>query len=786
MFVRIQAILICLVCSVVAHSQVTVTGEVLDAANAQPLNTAVVEIRDNNTQKVLQRLNTDASGKFTAQAATELIVVEISFVGYKPKTIKKPKITGQQIDLGTIVLSKSEVTLEEVVVRAEKSSTEFKLDKRIFNVGQDLSSTGMSALEVLNNVPSVMVNIDGQISLRGNSGVQILINGKPSVLADESSNALGTITADMIERIEVITNPSAKYEAEGTAGILNIILKKEKSKDLNGSISVNTGIPDNHSVGVSMNRRTNKFNLFTQFGLGRRSLPRYNSGINRDLVNNTEILTDGVNYRNEKFYNITLGTDYHINDLNVLTLSGSFAYEVEDQPSETNYQSFENNNLVAAWKRNEVTEATNPKWQYELNYERQFKDNEKHTLLASAIGSFFGKDQSSVFTNRAVTGTIDENDQQANTDFKEANYTFKLDYTKPLGEKFTIETGTQYLMNEVGNDYEISDLLEGAWVPNPDLTNNFTFDQKVLGVYGTGSYEADKWGIKAGLRVENTDLVTLLETTNQGNNRNYTNLFPSLHTSYKISPEVSLQLGYSRRIYRPRLWQLNPFLSLRDNYNISTGNPELDPEYSDSYELTGIFKVGKATLNSSVYHRYTTAVIEDVSTFENNVNTNKPYNIGTRAATGIEINGKYDPLRWLTFNGDFNFNIFQRKGVFIDRNFDFNGQQWSGRLTSKLDLPADFDLELSGNYRSGFESVNAVNEPFAYMDLGVRKKLFKGRIIASAAVNDVFASRIQISATNRERFYLYNRGYRGRFITFGLSYGFGKGEAMTYSGGRRR
>lgn len=763
-----------------------VTGTVLADDTKQPLANALVEVRNNDSQQILQRVNTDDAGFFSIPLANTNILVEISFVGYKSRLFKRPKLANNNIELGSVLLVKSNVVLEEVVVRAEKSTTEFKLDKRVFNVGQDLSSTGMSALEVLNNVPSVMVNIEGQVSLRGNSGVQILINGKPSVLADQSSNALGTITADMIESIEVITNPSAKYEAEGTAGILNIILKKEESKDFNGSISVNTGIPDNHSIGVSMNRRTDHFNFFTQLGLGRRSLPRHNRGINRNLTNNREIQTNGTNYRNEKFYNITLGTDYHINNLNVLTLSGNYAFEVEDQPSRTNYSSFENSALVSQWYRTETTEADNPKWQYELNYERKFKNNEKHTLLASAIGSFFGKDQSSFFTNTAVTGIITDNDQQTATDFQQADYTFKLDYTRPFNEKFTLETGAQYLINDVGNDYEVKDLIEGEWVTNPQLTNDFQFDQKVLGVYGTGSYEGEKWGVKAGLRVENTDLATLLANTGEANDRNYTNMFPSFHTSYKIGYDVSLQVGYSRRIYRPRLWDLNPFFNISDNYNIRVGNPNLDPEYSDSYELTGIFKIGQATLNSSVYHRYTTAVIESVSTFDNNVNTERPYNVGTNAATGFELNGKYDPATWLSLNGDFNFNYFKRKGSFQDQVFDFDGNRWSGRLTSKIELPAWFDVELNGNYQSGYRSVNAENSPFAYMDFGIRKKFLKGKLVANASVNDVFASRIFESETQRTNFYLYNRGYRGRFFTFGLSYGFGKGEAMTYSGGRRR
>lgn len=786
MKIHIAGTVILLFVSLFVNAQVAVKGEVWSDQTGRPLHNAVVEIRDNASPAIIQRVNTDSSGLFVINAPHANIVIEISFVGHKSKLFKKPVPVNNEINLGKLSLNRSDITLEEVVVRAEKSTTEFKLDKRVFNVGQDISSTGMSALEVLNNVPSVMVNIDGQISLRGNTGVQILINGKPSVLADESSNALGTITADMIESIEVITNPSAKYEAEGTAGILNIILKKEKSKDFNGSISVNTGSPANHSIGISMSRRANRFNLFTQMGIGRRSLPRHNSSVNRDLVNNSEVTTSGKNYRNEDFYNIMLGTDYHINDLNVLTLSGSYAYEVEDQPSETDYSSYAGGSLLSQWKRIETTEATNPKWQYELNYERQFKDNKKHTLLASAIGSFFGKDQSSLFKNTATLGSINAHDQEAVTDFKEANYTFKLDYTHPLSDIFSIESGAQYLVSQVGNDYTIRDYINEEWITNNQLTNDFQFDQNVLGLYGTGSYEGEKWGVKAGLRLENTDLSTLLANTGRADKRNYTNFFPSLHTSYQFSPSVSLQLGYSRRIYRPRLWELNPFLNIRDNYNIRTGNPELDPEYSDSYELTGIFKTGSANFSSSLYHRYTTSVIEDVSTFENNVNTNMPYNIGTRAATGLEVNGKYGLARWLSVNGDFNYNFFRRKGTFQNRIFDFDGSQWSARLTAKSDLPAGFTLELGGNYQSGYQSVNAENDPFAYMDLGLRKKLFKGRLVANLSVNDIFASRISVSETNRETFYLYNRGYRGRFFTFGLSFGFGKGEAMTYSGGRRR
>lgn len=774
------------------QSPVTITGLIQEEASQQPIEFATVMVGDKDTGEALTGTTTGPDGTFAINVASENIYVEVSFIGYQSQTIRDVPITDGTARLAVIQLAEDSQSLDEVVVRGERSRTEFKLDKRVFNVGQDLTSAGASALEVLNNVPSVNVSIEGVISLRGSAGVQILVDGKPSVLADQQSNALGTITADMIESIEVITNPSAKYDAEGTSGILNIILKKEQKRGLNGSVSVNTGVPDNHSIGISLNRRTEKFNLFTQLGAGYRSLPEYSESINQDRTDNTVVSSTGNEYRNETFYNVILGTDYHINPLNVITLSGNFAYEIEGQPSDYNFSYFnETGGLVSQWNRQEVTDATNPKWQYELQYAKEFdEDNEDHKLLFSAIGSFFGKDQASEFTNTAQpTGSSPgeriDSDQQTETKYQSADYIFKMDYTNPITEQITLETGAQYLINNVGNDFTVRDELDGVWVTVDSLTNNFEYSQKVLGAYGTGSYENDRWGAKLGLRIENTDLSTLLTNTNEANNQNFTNLFPTVHTSYKLSDAVSMQAGYSRRIYRPRLWDLNPFFNIRNNFNIRTGNPNLLPEYTDSYEVTSIFNLEKASINTSIYHRATQDVIERITTSENNVNTTMPMNIGTNRNTGFEFNGEYSPLEWLKLNGDFNLNYFVRSGEFQDRSFDFNGNQWSSRLTSKIALPANFDLELMGNYQSGFQEVQGEVSGFAFADLGLRKKMLGGKAVINLGVRDIFASRIRESVTDQPQFYQYSFEQRGRFVTLGLSYGFGKGEAMTYSGRRR-
>lgn len=782
----VASVLLCCLGTGVLAQNVTVTGRVIDADTEEPIPFASIALVEKESEDILAGSTTGVEGNFEIRSNSFEIIVKVSFIGYEDKTISDFTATGDMISLGDIRLKSTALGLEEVEITAEKSSMEFKLDKRVFNVGKDLSSTGMGALEVLDNVPSVNVDIEGQVSLRGNGGVQILINGKPSILADSEGNALGSITADMIERIEVITNPSAKYEAEGTAGIINIVLKKEEKKGLNGSVSLNTGIPENHSVGGSMNYRTDDFNFFTQFGAGYRSLPRYRESENRDLTTGTAIITDGTEYRNELFYNITLGSDYYLTDKDIITLSGSFAFEDEDQPSETEFAFIgENGQVESRWLRNETTEADNPKYQFELQYRKEFENNEDHQLLVSAQGNFFGKEQSSEFINTPLLNTEVDPNQRTATDFYERRYVFRLDYTNPFTENLTLETGALFEVKDVGNEFEVFNEIDGVYVPDSNFINNFEYDQDVLGIYGTLAYEKDRWGLKIGLRGEHTYLRTELVTTNEVNNRDFTNLFPSVHSSYEFSEAFSLQAGYSRRIYRPRLWDLNPFFNIRNNYNIRQGNPELLPEFSDSYELTGILLLGSVSLNSSLYYLFTDEVIERVTFSENNVNITRPINLGTRDKFGIELNGKYSTTNWLTFNWDFNWGYFLRNGTFEETSFDYEDDQWSGELTTKIKMPSDLELEFAVNYQSGFETVQGNVSGIAFANGGLRKKFLDGKIVVNFGVRDIFNSRIRESFARQPNFSFYDYSRRGTFYTLGVSYGFGKGEAMTYSGRRR-
>ncbi|WP_411029698.1 TonB-dependent receptor domain-containing protein [Spongiimicrobium sp. 3-5] len=768
------------------NGTITISGKVIEETGGNPIEFATVLVGNPTDQKPIAGTTTLEDGTFTLETNASDFYIEVSFIGFTTNRIDNAQVVNARIDLGTISLAEDTQQLKEVVVEGEISQTVFKLDKRVFNVGADLSSTGASALEVLNNVPSVNVNIEGQVSLRGSQGVQMLINGKPSVIANEQGNALGTLTADMIERIEVITNPSAKYDAEGTSGIINIVLKKEEKKGLNGSVTLNTGVPNNHSLGLSLNRRTEKFNLFSQLGFGRRTFPSDDESENRNLVENTAINSSGQSDKNETFFNLILGTDYHINEYNVLTLSGNFAYEWEKENSDAVFSTFDSGNSITdAFDRRELTTATNPKYSYELQYKKDFEGNEDQSLLISATGNLFAKDQSSDFTNTTTIGNNEDMQQQTRTDFSQADYIFKLDYTHPWAEKYTIETGSQYQINDVKNDFAISDFDGIGFVENPDLTSVFEWTQKVLGIYVTAAYEGDKWGLKLGGRFEETDVGTLLQNTNESNDQRYANFFPSGHTSYKVNDNLSLQAGYSKRIFRPRLWDLNPFFNIRNNFNIRTGNPNLQPEFTDSYEITSIYTLGKVSMNLGVFYRHTVDVVERVVVFEDNVSISRPENIGINNTTGIEFNAKYIPTNWLSFTNDFNLRHFVRKGSFEGTSFDFKGDQWSTRLTSKIKLPSDIDIELMGNYRSGFRTFQQEITENLFMDFGARKKILKGKAILNLSIRDVFASRIRESVTNQPDFYLRNFSQRGRFVTFGISFGFGKGEAMEFSGQKR-
>ena len=535
-------------------------------------------------------------------------------------------------------------------------------------------------------------------------------------------------------------------------------------------------------LGLVLINERKKINLFSQLGIGRRTFPWEEISENRNLITNNFIQSSGGGDFNETYINTILGTDYFINKRNVITLSGQFAYELEKKDAYLDFDFFEDNQTATnRYRRYERATANNPKFRYELQYKKDFKRHKDQALLFSALGDFFAKDEESTFTTNNFAADADPQ-QKIRNDYKLAEYIFKLDYTHPFLEKYTLETGSQYLINDVGNDYAISNFVDNAWEENPNLSNIFDYNQSVFALYATSAYQGEKWGLKLGLRLENTNLEIDLKNTSEHYQYDYTNLFPSAHTSYKISDYFSLQAGYSKRISRPSLWDLNPFYDLGNNYYITTGNPNLQPEYTDSYEMTSIHSIAKASINWGVFYRHTKNVIEDVIVYEDNVSISRPDNVGINTIMGIELNAKYSPFNWFTLNNNFNYGSFNREGTYGEISLDFNGNRWSNVMTGKFKLPENFSMEISGNYESGYQTFQQEISDSFYTNFGLRKKIIKGKLILNLSIRDVFASRRYEYTTKQPDYYLFKNVQQGRFITFGVSYGFVKGEAMEFSG----
>ena len=345
---------------------------------------------------------------------------------------------------------------------------------------------------------------------------------------------------------------------------------------------------------------------------------------------------------------------------------------------------------------------------------------------------------------------------------------------------------SEVVRKKLRNDFEVKNDSNGSWVVDPGLTNTFSFSQRVLGIYGTTSYESNLWGLKLGLRMESTAIETNLVNSNQKNNQNFEDLFPTLHSSFKLNTSLSLQAGYSRRIYRPRLWELNPFFNIRNSFNIRQGNPDLGSEYSDSYEVSAIYNIPGLSLNFSLFQLFTSNVIEYISRLNDNISVRKPENLGTKKANGIEMNGKLDLTNKIVINGDFNFNAFDRKAYWNEQSFDFKGERWSTRISSKIKLPKEIDVEFAFDYRSNYKTIDGQVSPSRNINFGIRKKVLNKKGVINLSVRDIFATRIQESRALRNNFNIINRSYAGTFFRLGFSYGFGKGDAMEFRGGRRR
>lgn len=750
----------------VAQQKGKLRGTVLESGKASPLPFATVGVYTQKDSLVGGGI-ADEKGNFEVDLPLGTFYALVEFMGFEALKSSVFMLSPKQntVNLGAISLQSSTADLDEVLVQGEKTLMELSLDKRIFNVGKDLANAGGNASDILMNLPSVAVDPEGNVSLRGSANVRILIDGKPSGLVSfKGSSGLRQLPANLVERVEVITNPSARYEAEGMAGVINIILKKDEKQGFNGSGELIIGSPLNLGFTVNLNYRKNRINWFVNYGLAQRNSPGrgelYQEVYQED--GSTLLLqqrsTSNVNSLNNS---LRAGLDYYFSEQSILTASyvwrRSDAHRITDIRYE-DYRSTLDNYLGYALRRQDETEDE-PNKEAILNFKKRF-DQKGKELNASFTYLNYWERSNQLFTQNSYTTTgqnLPKGDltQTSLNDEYENQYLLQVDYTQPFATKGKIETGIRTSFREMENDYIVQEKRESGNFETIDgLDNVFLYDENILAVYGIAANEWAKWSYQAGLRAEYTDIETRLVETRESNPRSYTNLFPSGHLNYKANEKNAFQLSYSRRIRRPVYNDLSPYVTFSDQRNFFSGNPNLNPEFTDSYELGHILYREKSTLFSTVYYRSTQDKIQRIRTVgENGFSVTAPYNLVGEESYGLEFSGDYAAKSWWKL--DFNANFFYAKvdGSNLNQNFQATTTSMLFRQTSRFTLDKGWDLQIRGNYEARRKTAQGVQKGIFFLDLSASKKILAQRGTLIFTLSDVLNSRINRYITEGGNFF---------------------------------
>jgi len=757
-----------------------VKGKVVDKSSSKMVEYATVMVYMLPDSSFVEGGITDANGSFELTLKQGRYFLTIQFLGYHTISVDNFEVgRGREMrDLGKLFIVPNDALLEEVEVVAEKSTVEMTLDKRIFNIGKDISSTAGNAIEVLENIPSVTVDIEGNVSLRGDEGVRILIDGKVSGLAGiNSRDALRSLQADMIERIEVVTNPSVRYDAEGTAGIINIVLKKDRRNGFHGSIDLSAGTPQQYGVGINTNYRLNKLNFFVNYALDYRE--RNGAGTSRrDFFRQEGTFTtfqDSKNKRTGLSNMIRTGAEYFISPKDVLTFSLMYRISDEENKSTVIYDDYgPGNEFLSKSERVNRGEESDPNLEYSIDYKKEFgKKDQALTANFRYFDNSEAEKSNIIETIRAANMPVNEQFQKVENNESEANFQAQLDYVHPFSKKSKFETGIKYEQREIDNDYKVLDKdSTGQYVTMPEFTNRFLYDEKILAVYLLYGGELGRYSYQAGLRTEYADINTELRETSEKNNQNYLDFFPSLHLNYKLTEKDQLQLSYSRRIRRPGYWQLNPFRSFTDNRNIRTGNPNLRPIYTDSYELGYLRYWDKASLNFNTYYRRSTDVFQRIETVDSaGITYAGPVNFALNNSIGIELIGNVSPFKWWSLNGSLNFFRSMTEGEANDISYNTDYYTTTGRLMNKFNIRRGFDIQLALNYRGPMDMPQGTRKAVWSADFGASKDVFKGQGTFTLSVRDIFNTRKWSMESYGENFYS-NSEYSWSSTTITLNFNY--------------
>lgn len=739
----------------------TVTGIVMDKEFREPIPYATISVKD-STGQIIEGTVSAVDGSFSLEKLPEgNYIFQIQFMGYKTFSqevaVSEKKTT---FDLGQIFLEAEVAQLDDVEIVAERSTIEQRIDRKIINVGKDLTTMGATAADIMNNIPSVSVDQDGNIALRGNTNVRVLLDGKPTNM--DAATLLKTIPSTSIKKVELITNPSAKYNPEGMSGIINIVLHKNTNLGFNGDLSAGVNIANHTKANgtLNMNYRSGKFNFYTTLGVnsGENSI----HGYIRDVESGATEYPDLILGHTGKVGKV--GLDFYLNDNNTLSFytnqnlvdfygRGQFGLEFPQQPERNYTQLFD-------------TDEENLSSTYNFDYRHNF-EKEGHEIELEVNYDRYNNDDHMVTD---YVGEFAPTSYRDHVDRTEKTLLTNLDYVNPLTETIKLEAGAELRLRRTDNNYDTT--LESA----QDLF--YTYDRDIYSFYSTFGQELGKWSYQLGARLENYNV----DATQEGENiyeDDYLTLYPSAFVTFTPGEKNSLQLSYSRRVDRPSLQQVNPVRQLSTPRLTVTGNPALKPQFTNSVEFNYTQKIKKSSLSAGVFYRMTS---DEISQIVQDDPENPEHiiltfdNIGDNDSYGVELSANLQPLSFWDLNANFNFYSQTLQGYIGSIYLEKENSYYRLQANNTFKITKQFRMQLFGMYQSEISELQFDIEDRYFVNIGARYSFWNDKASLSLNLNDVFDTQIQKFSTDLPSPQEGELKSETQNLYLGFSYRFGGGK----------
>lgn len=758
----------------------------------EPIEFASIRVYSATDSTVVNGAYSDERGIFSVENVPGgSYYIKIAFSGFQTKTISEIDFNERSTYvLGKIGLSLDEsLDLDEVTVIADIDILKAGIDKKIYNVDQDISTRGGSAEGVLNNIPSVAIDEEGNISLRGDNNVTILIDGRPSTLT--GSGLLDAIPASSIERIEVVTNPSAKYDPDGTSGIINIVLKKNKLKGFNGQISGTAATGHDHNLNGALSYRNERLNIYGSYAFDYNEGYRNNFGyieqyFGTDSLSRLDQNRAGTDFR--RGHTALLGADFYLNSQSTIGFSITGVLNDRRRTGDQLNERFNSNyQLTDSWQRLSSDPEHNRGIDASVNFNRILK-NDKGKWSIVVNESLRNEDQQGIYDQTFVTTNgapstfgYQGQRQYSLTDNSVFTAQFDMEYLLPK-QNARLEYGAKGILRSENLDASsytfdssVNDFLTDT------LANYvYTYDESVYSLYGIFGQQIKKFSYQLGVRGEYAIQDPVLQSENISYKKEYFNFYPSAHVRYKTSEKIEYSLSYSRRINRPSSRSLNPFTNYSDPYNLRRGNPDLNPEYVNSYDLGLSWNPNKVLgITGSVFYRQTRDVIQRVKLFgDNNTSVATEENIDESESTGIELIVSLKPTKWWKNTISANGNYMKYSSSALNSNWNNSGFNWSVKYMGVFEFwKKSASIQLNGNFSAPRITAQGKVNPWTYLDISAQKLFLDRKLTLGLRLSDVFNTKGFKYTVDQPSVYQESEfKWLTRRLYFTISYRFGKLE----------